>query len=543
MAQNLPFLFADLSAFLLALSAYTKVKPGTDDPHTKAALILLRRFQGETIQGFREVLLPMTTEPYLTRFKSRVELAARPATGLDIALKQAEAIQDVFTVLRTHSDKIKAVFTEGRAVTVVTRVALAASAEDPMQILNTLATAPSASSVRVTRTWIRKAAELAGAAPSDIEVILADADEASSLGRDLKSVESVIDKTDPSSAQAADLQESRSTILSRIQGIADESPAPDVVLSAAAQSASGPRQHATKTGAEQRLSPDQERSMMVRGKGIIAAGAGSGKTKTLASKVVYHIRELGVAPDSIMATSFSRKSAAELLKRINDYGGDIPPRSTGFGTTHSIAAKLMRDYGAPSREGLKPYEATDLFSLAMKQVQMGPFGIPVPAPTSIFAGSAPVPSSTPSTPEAPSAQQPATPTLGVVPSLPFNAALKAAFDARSRLGNPFLRSFIESYFNSSDKVRTLIAGGDLSGIDMGGKPVLLTRVVRVDRAVFGAVRAEHTVIDGSPVRDPATWVPLHTFYWNNHLQPFGLEVSPEMPFWIEEFELVYDGGN
>jgi len=80
-------------------------------------------------------------------------------------------------------------------------------------------------------------------------------------------------------------------------------------------------------------------------------------------------------------------------------------------------------------------------------------------------------------------------------------------------------------------------------IDMGGKPVLLTRVIRVDHAVFGAVRAEHTVIDGSPVRDPATWVPLHTFYWNNHLQPFGLEVSPEMPFWIEEFELVYDGGN
>ena len=80
-------------------------------------------------------------------------------------------------------------------------------------------------------------------------------------------------------------------------------------------------------------------------------------------------------------------------------------------------------------------------------------------------------------------------------------------------------------------------------IDMSGKPVLLTRVVRVDSAIFGAVRAEHTVIDGSPVRDPATWVPLHTLYWNTHLQPFGLEVSPDMPFWIEEFELVYDGGN
>lgn len=79
-------------------------------------------------------------------------------------------------------------------------------------------------------------------------------------------------------------------------------------------------------------------------------------------------------------------------------------------------------------------------------------------------------------------------------------------------------------------------------IDMDGTPVLLTRVTRVDRAVFGAVTAEHTAIDGSPVRDPAVWVPLHTAYWNGHLAPFGLTVSPDMPFWIEEFELVYDSG-
>lgn len=77
-------------------------------------------------------------------------------------------------------------------------------------------------------------------------------------------------------------------------------------------------------------------------------------------------------------------------------------------------------------------------------------------------------------------------------------------------------------------------------IDMDGTPVLLTRVTRVDRALFGAVTAEHTAIDGSPVRDPAVWVPLHTVYWNGHLAPFGLSVSPDMPFWIEEFELVYD---
>lgn len=77
-------------------------------------------------------------------------------------------------------------------------------------------------------------------------------------------------------------------------------------------------------------------------------------------------------------------------------------------------------------------------------------------------------------------------------------------------------------------------------IDLDGTPVLLTRVTRVDSALFGQVKAEHTAIDGSPVCDPAVWVPLHTVYWNGHLAPFGLSVTPEMPFWVEEFELVYD---
>lgn len=77
-------------------------------------------------------------------------------------------------------------------------------------------------------------------------------------------------------------------------------------------------------------------------------------------------------------------------------------------------------------------------------------------------------------------------------------------------------------------------------IDLDGTPVLLTRVTRIDSALFGQVTAAHTAIDGSPVRDPAVWVPLHTVYWNGHLAPFGLSVTPEMPFWVEEFELVYD---
>ena len=90
---------------------------------------------------------------------------------------------------------------------------------------------------------------------------------------------------------------------------------------------------------------------------------------------------------------------------------------------------------------------------------------------------------------------------------------------------------------------TPAVGNLLVLVDMDGTPTLLVRVTRVDSAIFGAVRAEHTMIDGSPVRDPAIWVPLHTQYWNGHLAPFGLAVSTDMPFWIEEFELLYDSGH
>ena len=77
-------------------------------------------------------------------------------------------------------------------------------------------------------------------------------------------------------------------------------------------------------------------------------------------------------------------------------------------------------------------------------------------------------------------------------------------------------------------------------IDFDGRPVLSLRTVEVREVVFGEVTAADIAIDGSPVRDPAVWKPLHTDYWNALLRPFGLSVSDSMPFWAERFELLYD---
>ena len=76
-------------------------------------------------------------------------------------------------------------------------------------------------------------------------------------------------------------------------------------------------------------------------------------------------------------------------------------------------------------------------------------------------------------------------------------------------------------------------------IDFDGTPALLVRLTGIVEVPFGQITAEHTAIDGSPVRDLSIWKPMHTQYWNAMLAPFSLSVSENMPVWIEKFELLY----
>lgn len=431
-----PGYFVDLVVFLLALDAYTKLK-GEADPHTQEAVKLLRRYQGEVVGGVQQFMLPLTAKGVYSRFRSAVGLASRSTRGLAQAREQAQVLAEMLAVLRTRHDDLKETFPDTRAAATAQKVATVAASESPEALLNGLATVPPASRLRMTREWVKDAAKLAGVAPSDTEAVLADAETAKNIGEDIRAVEAKLNIVDPVSADAADLQEQKQDLLSRLDAVVETSENPTVVLSAAATAAAQDKVYATKVGKAQRLSPDQERAMMVRGKGIIAAGAGSGKTKTLASKVVYHIDELGVPPRAIMATSFSRKSAAELRKRIEDYGASFGSgEDTGLGTTHSIAAKLMREYGSGGREGVKSYEQTNLVRLAMQQVAMPPSGKQPPAPTSLLAAT---PSAAPSGPAAPAP--------GATGGLTFANALAQGEKNASRIGNSFLRGVMQDFRN------------------------------------------------------------------------------------------------
>ncbi|MCS6958224.1 MAG: ATP-dependent helicase [Aquificaceae bacterium] len=93
----------------------------------------------------------------------------------------------------------------------------------------------------------------------------------------------------------------------------------------------------------ERLNPSQEMAVRHFGKPLlVVAGAGSGKTKTLAHKVEFLIKEKGIRPDRILALTFTNKAGKEIRERVKGVVGMDLPWS---GTFHSVALRLLRERG------------------------------------------------------------------------------------------------------------------------------------------------------------------------------------------------------
>ncbi len=102
------------------------------------------------------------------------------------------------------------------------------------------------------------------------------------------------------------------------------------------------------------LNPEQ-RKAVTHGDGplLVVAGAGSGKTKTLAYRVAYLIAS-GVAPERILLMTFTRRAAEEMVKRaaaICEQGPLVTARVWG-GTFHAIANRILRMFSRQA--GLSP---------------------------------------------------------------------------------------------------------------------------------------------------------------------------------------------
>ncbi len=87
--------------------------------------------------------------------------------------------------------------------------------------------------------------------------------------------------------------------------------------------------------------PQREAVLHKDGPVMIIAGAGSGKTKVITTRIA-HLMSLGVDPFNILALTFTNKAAAEMKERIERILGGTEARNLYIGTFHSVFARILR---------------------------------------------------------------------------------------------------------------------------------------------------------------------------------------------------------
>ncbi|VBA36219.1 ATP-dependent DNA helicase UvrD1 [Mycobacterium attenuatum] len=132
------------------------------------------------------------------------------------------------------------------------------------------------------------------------------------------------------------------------------------------------------------LPPTDEQSAVIAappGPLVVIAGAGAGKTETMASRVVWLVANGYAEPGQVLGLTFTRKAAGQLLRRVRSRLARLAGLETGLvacesagtpvvSTYHAFAGSLLRDYGLllPLEPDTRLLTETELWQLAFEVV-------------------------------------------------------------------------------------------------------------------------------------------------------------------------------
>ncbi len=117
------------------------------------------------------------------------------------------------------------------------------------------------------------------------------------------------------------------------------------------------------------LNPQQKAAVQyINGPLLVLAGAGSGKTSVITRKIVWLIRDYGIAPRNIVAVTFTNKAAREMKSRVADLLNGDHSKELHISTFHALGLKILREHleNIGYRPGFSIYDAEDSQSLLAK---------------------------------------------------------------------------------------------------------------------------------------------------------------------------------
>ena len=129
-----------------------------------------------------------------------------------------------------------------------------------------------------------------------------------------------------------------------------------------------------------KLNPAQQSAVLHKtGPLLVLAGAGSGKTTTMATRIAYLIAKHKIRAENILGLSFTRKAAGELKERVTKMvaqtSGSEAAKGLTLSTFHALCVRILRAHGtaigySPTFTILAENDQVSVFKSILKQIKI-----------------------------------------------------------------------------------------------------------------------------------------------------------------------------